>query len=154
VQVRPHFSEWGLLAVPAASNGSGRRCASDDGLVGTDAAFGSDGVVSGWMTDRILVLRKGDPLSLVADACAALADAVNEPHSWSSAHDDLVAAYAAMVRAYAGLVRPTITEEVRRRVIDHVLDRLGQAERGEIVTSVVDIVNRLHGELVSQPVPG
>ena len=103
------------------------------------------------MTDRIVVLRSHDPLSFVADACAALAGAVNEPHAWTVAHDELVATYAAMVRTFAGLLRPTVDGEVRLRIIDHLLERLGQAERGEIVTPVVEVADRLHGELVHQP---
>jgi hypothetical protein len=103
------------------------------------------------MPDRIVVFRDHDPLLFVADACAALADALNEPHVWTAGDDALVASYAALVRAYASLVRPTVQEEVRGRIVDHVLERLGQAERGEIVTPVVDIVDRLHGELTRQP---
>ena len=63
----------------------------------------------------------------------------------------LVAAYAAMVRTYAILVRPSVQHEVQGRIIDHLLERLGQAERGEILTPVVDVVDRLHGELVNEP---
>jgi hypothetical protein len=55
-----------------------------------------------------------------------------------------------MVRAYAVLIRPRIESEARLRIIDHLLDRLGQSERGEIMISVGEIVDRLHGELVSQ----
>jgi hypothetical protein len=104
------------------------------------------------MTDRIVVLRNHDPLSFVANACSVLAEAVNEPRAWSPAHDELVAAYAAMVRAYASLVRPSVQNVVQGRIIDHVLERLGQAERGEIVTPVADIVARPHGVLVTEPV--
>jgi hypothetical protein len=103
------------------------------------------------MADRIVVLRSDDALSFVADTCAALADAVNEPHVWSPAHDELVAAYAATVRAYASLVRASVHDEVRGRIIDHVLGRLGQAERGEILTPMADIADRLHGMLASEP---
>jgi hypothetical protein len=103
------------------------------------------------MPDRIVVFRDHDPLSFVADACAALADAVNEPHVWTARDVELVASYAALVRAYASLVRPAVQEEIRGRIIDHVLERLGEAERGEIVTPAVDIVDRLHGELTHQP---
>jgi hypothetical protein len=42
-------------------------------------------------------------------------------------------------------------EQVRGSIIDHVLERLGQAEGGEIRTPVVDIVDCLHGELTGQP---
>ena len=103
------------------------------------------------MPDRVVVLRNHDPVSFVADACAALADAVNEPHAWSSADDDVVAAYAAMVRAYAGLVRPSFRDDVQRRVVDHVLERLTQAARDEILTPTADIADRLHGVLAREP---
>jgi hypothetical protein len=103
------------------------------------------------MTDRIVVLQNDDPLSFVADACAALGDAVNAPHTWRSNDPELVAVYAAMVRAYACLVRPPDEDDVRRRIIDHVIERLNQAERGDIVTPVSDIADRLHGLLDSEP---
>ncbi|MGO9559475.1 MAG: hypothetical protein ACLPYW_10350 [Acidimicrobiales bacterium] len=103
------------------------------------------------MADRIVVLRTQDPVSFVADACAALADAVSEPHGWCSSHGELAAAYAALVRAYVGLVRPSVGDEIQGRIIDHVLERLGQAERSEILTPVADIVDRLHGLLASEP---
>jgi hypothetical protein len=103
------------------------------------------------MPDRIVVLRDRDPFAFFADACAALAGAVNELHAWSVAHDELVAAYAAMLRAYAGVVRPTLQDVVSGRIIDHVLERLEQAERGEISIPVTDILDRLHGVLVSEP---
>ncbi len=103
------------------------------------------------MTERIVVLRNHDPLSFVADACSALAEAVNEPHVWRLVDAELIATYAGMVRAYAGLVRPKVQSEVTGRIIDHVIERLGEAERGEIVTPVIDIVDRLHGLLVNEP---
>jgi hypothetical protein len=105
------------------------------------------------VTDRIIVLRTEDPLSFVADASAALAAAVNEPHAWSAAHDELVGTYAGMVRTYANLLRPMIAGEVQLRVIDHLLDRLAQAERGEILVAVTEIADRLHGELAGVLTP-
>ncbi len=104
------------------------------------------------MSQRIVILRDHDPVSFVADGCAALADAANELHVWSAGHEELLAVYAAMVRTYAGLVRPSIDDEAKGRIIDHVLERLGQAERGEIMAPVLDIADRLHGELVNDPV--
>jgi hypothetical protein len=104
------------------------------------------------MAERVVVLRTHDPVSFIADASAALANAVNEPHAWSTAHEELVAAYAALVRAYAGLVLSSVRDEVQVRIIDHVLMRLGQSERGEILTPVAEIVDRLHGLLASEPV--
>jgi hypothetical protein len=103
------------------------------------------------VTDRIVVLRRADPFSFIADGCAALAQAVNEPHAWSTTDDDLVGAYAAMVRAYAALLRPAIGNEVQLRIVDHLLDRLGEAERGDFPVPIVDIVDRLHAELTPTP---
>jgi hypothetical protein len=68
-------------------------------------------------------------------------------------HDALVGVYAEMVRAYVMLRRPlTATEphgEVQLRIIDHLLDRLGQARAGGIATPITDIVDRLHAEVTS-----
>ena len=110
------------------------------------------------MTDRIVVLRSDDPFSFVADACVSLAAAVNEPHAWTAGHAKLVATYAGVVRAYAALLRPAMAcephGEVRLRIVDHLLERLGQAERGERLVSVADVADRLHGELVNEPALG
>src|SRR5205823_5222204 len=97
-------------------------------------------------SERIVVLRPSDALSFIADACAAVADAINEPHAWTESDPELVEVYAELVVAYARLVRPRM-EGVRAAVIDHLIDRAGQARRGEIVTPLVDIADRLHGEL-------
>lgn len=101
------------------------------------------------VTDRIVVLRREDPHTFLADVCSALADAVNEPHAWTSADEPLLASYAAAVRAYAGLLRPSITNEAQGRIVDHLLERLGQAQRGEFTVPVADVVDRLHAELVN-----
>jgi hypothetical protein len=106
------------------------------------------------MTERLVVFRSADPVPFVADACAALAAAVNDPHVWTETDLDGVAAYAAMVKAYAELVRPRIDHEVALAIVDHLLDRLGQAQRGEFPTPIVDIVDRLHAELLSAFVLG
>lgn len=102
--------------------------------------------------DRVVVLRRSDPLGFVADACAALADSVNETRL-ANAHDgDLIQAYAGLVVAYAVLVRASLDDprdQARVAVLDHLTERLCQAQRGEIETRVVDLVDRLHGELTS-----
>jgi hypothetical protein len=56
-----------------------------------------------------------------------------------------------MLRAYTGGVRPTLADAVTGRIIDHVLERLGQAERREIVTPLTDILDGLQGVLVNEP---
>jgi hypothetical protein len=79
-----------------------------------------------------------------------MADAVNETRLVTAGHADLVEAYAEMVVAFARLVRPRLLDDgetVRVSVMDHLLDRLVQARAGLIALPVLDIVDRLHGEL-------
>ena len=102
------------------------------------------------MVDRVVVLHADDGLSFVADACAVMADAVNETRLVTAGHADLVEAYAEMVVAFARLVRPGLladSETVRVAVMDHLLDRLTEARTGLIALPVRDVVDRLHGEL-------
>ena len=103
------------------------------------------------MNQRIVVLRAEDGMSFVADACAALAEAVNGVRPTRSGDVDLTSVYAETVRAYARLVRPRLVdhnEDVRVAVIDHLLGRLDEAQAGVRAIAVVDIIDRLHGELV------
>ena len=72
-------------------------------------------------SDQALIMRRDNPLDFVANACAALADSVNE------------------LRA--------------ARVGDHLVERLDQARAGEISIPLLDIADRLHAELVRQPLP-
>ena len=102
------------------------------------------------MVDRVVVLHADDGLSFIADACAVLADAVNETRLVTTRHSDLVEAYAEMVVAFARLVRPRLLDDgetVQAGVMDHLLERLAQARSGLIAPPVLDIVDRLHGEL-------
>jgi hypothetical protein len=102
------------------------------------------------MVDRVVVLHADDGPSFVADACAVMADAVNEPRLVTEGHADLVEAYTEMVVAFARLVRPRLLDEgetVRLAVMDHPLDRLTHARTGLITLPVLDVVDRLHGEL-------
>lgn len=106
------------------------------------------------MADRIVVLRAHDAVSFVADGCAALAEAVNEIRLQRRGDKDLIRAYAAMVVAYSRVQRDELSvrgETTRLAVIDHLVERLDQAEAGEINISVLDIVDRLHGELTREP---
>ncbi len=100
--------------------------------------------------DRVVVLRRDDPLGFLADACAAAAAAVSEPRTWRpSAMIDL---YAELVVAHARLVRPHLHVS-RLAIVDHLVGRIAQARSGEIATPLVDIVDRLHGELASERAP-
>ncbi len=102
------------------------------------------------MVDRVVVLHADDGPSFIADACAAMADAVNETRLVTAGHADLVEAYAEMVVAFARLVRPRLLDDgetVRVAVMDHLLDRLTEARTGLIALPVLDVVDRLHGEL-------
>ena len=102
------------------------------------------------MVDRVVVLHADDGLSFIADGCAVMAEAVNQTRLVTSGHADLVEAYAEMVVAFARLVRPRLLDDgetVRVAVMDHLLDRLTQARTGLIALPVLDVVDRLHGEL-------
>jgi len=97
-----------------------------------------------------VVLHADHGLSFIADACAVMADAVNETRLITAGHGDLVEAFAEMVVAFARLVRPRLLDDgetVQVAVMDHLLDRLTQARAGLIALPVHDIVDRLHGEL-------
>jgi hypothetical protein len=98
--------------------------------------------------DRVVVLRPDDPVAFLADACAAAAGAVNELRVARSADGALVDVYAELVVAYARVERISFTG-TRLAVIDHLVERIAQGRRGEIVTPRVDIIDRLHGELTS-----
>jgi hypothetical protein len=98
--------------------------------------------------DRIVVLRPDDPVAFVADACAAAADSVNELRVARATDGALVDVYAELVVAYARLERSSFSG-ARLAIIDHLIERITQARRGELVTPLVDIVDRLHGELAS-----
>ncbi len=102
------------------------------------------------MVDRVVVLEGDDGMSFMADACAAMAEAVNETRLVTPGYANLVDAYAEMVAALARLVRPRLLDDgetVRVAVMDHLLDRLTEARTGLIALPVLDVVDRLHGEL-------
>ncbi|MGH9031626.1 MAG: hypothetical protein ACRDZV_05805 [Acidimicrobiia bacterium] len=102
--------------------------------------------------DRVVLLRSDDPLAFLADACSAAADAVSEPRPWRPSDLAMVELYAELVVAYARLVRPHV-RGTRLAIVDHLVGRVAQARSGEITTSLVDIVDRLHGELASERAP-
>lgn len=60
--------------------------------------------------------------------------------------------YAELVVAYARLARPHFRGP-RLAIVDHLVGRVAQARSGEVTTSLVDIVDRLHGELASERMP-
>jgi hypothetical protein len=105
------------------------------------------------MSDRIVVLRSNDPLAFVADACAAVADLVNEAHVWRTSDPITLDTYSELLIALASLVRPTLDPDgpakTHLAIIDHLVERLHQARAGDIAMPVVDIADRLHAELVS-----
>jgi len=105
----------------------------------------------------VLILRRENPLDFVANACAALADSVNELRTSRVGDHLLIETYAEMLRAYSNLLRPTLVGDpsctTQVKVIDHLVERLGQARAGEISIPVIDIADRLHAELVRQPLP-
>ena len=107
------------------------------------------------MVDRVVVLRDGNATGFLADACAALAEAVNQMRAIRPSDADLVEAYAELVVAYGRLLRRHLAgdpaDTVGLNIIDHLVERLRQARAGEISLPVLDIVDRLHAELTRQP---
>ena len=102
--------------------------------------------------DRIVVLRSDDPLAFLADACAAAGAAVSEPRPWRPSDVAMIDLYAELVVAYARRVRPHLNG-TRLAIVDHLVGRVAQARSGEITTSLVGIVDRLHGEVASERAP-
>ena len=107
------------------------------------------------MSERVVVLRPEDPLAFLADACAALAGAVNGPRLSGRSDQDLLDVYAELVLAYSRLTIRGLGEEAggtaQVNILGHLEWRLEQARNGEITTPVIDIIDRLHGELALQP---
>ncbi len=107
------------------------------------------------MGDQVLVLKRDRPVDFVADACAALADSVNEMRVWRAGNQLLIDTYAEMLHSYANLLRPALAADpgsaTHLKVIDHLVQRLRQAQIGEITIPTLDIADRLHAELVRQP---
>jgi hypothetical protein len=98
--------------------------------------------------DRVVVLRPDDPVGFLAGACAAAADAANELRVARATEAALLDVYAELVLAYARVERNSYTG-ARLAIIDHLIERVTQARRGEIGAPLVDVVDRLHGELTS-----
>jgi len=108
------------------------------------------------MSERIVVLRSGQSLQFLMDACAALADEVNEPHAWTNADEELMSVYAEVVTALARLRREELAggsePNVQVAIVDHLIERVRQTRAAEISMRLADVVDRLHAEAVNQVV--
>ena len=100
---------------------------------------------------QLIVLRAEAPVAFLADACDALAEAVNRIRSSSPADQRLMEVYAETVRAWALVERRRLVfvsdASTQLAIVDHLLERLSQAQAGDTALPVVDIVDRLHAEL-------
>jgi hypothetical protein len=83
------------------------------------------------MAEQIVVLRAEASLEFVASACALLAGQVNRLRVAGPGQDSLVEVYAEMVLAYARLRRRELDDPVRVQIIDHLTERVGQAQIGQ-----------------------
>jgi hypothetical protein len=103
----------------------------------------------------MVVLRGDDAVGFLADSCGVLADAVNEVRVSRTTDPDLVEVYAELVVAYSRLVRRRLDADpgstVRVNILGHLEERIRQATAGEIAWPVLDVVDRLHGELTREP---
>ena len=123
---------------------------------GTVNGLGPESAEGGEVSERIVVLRSGQSLQFLMDACAALADDVNEPHAWTNADEELLNVYAEVVTALARLRREELAggseSNVQVAIIDHLIERVRQTRAGEISMRLADVVDRLHAEAVNQVV--
>lgn len=108
------------------------------------------------MGDRVVILRSDDGFGFLADACAALAEAVNHVRVARTGDGDLVEVYAELVVAYSRLVRRRLDDgslaaTARGNILEHLEERIRQARAGEITMPLLDVVDRLHGEVTREP---
>jgi hypothetical protein len=101
-------------------------------------------------TDRIVVLHEEAPATFLADACRAVAEAVNSVHVAGPGQEALVDLYAELVGAYARL-RMGRSEfelsEADRNIFAHLLERIRQSRAGEIEIPLADIADQLHARV-------
>ncbi|WP_063127318.1 hypothetical protein [Nocardia fusca] len=76
-----------------------------------------------------------------------LAGQVNRLRVAGPEQGSLVEVYAEMVLAYARLRRRELDDPVRIQIIDHLTERVDQAQLGQIGLAVADLADRLHAEL-------
>lgn len=109
------------------------------------------------MAERIVVLRSHQAMRFLVDACAALADEVNEPHAWTASDDELLVVYAETVSTLARLRRSELAglsgSEVQIAIIDHLIERVRETRAGEIGFRLADVADRLHAEATRDLVP-
>jgi len=98
-------------------------------------------------TDTIVVLQQDAAGAFLADACRALAGAVNSIGVAGPAREEMVEVYAELVGAYArfkvGRVDADISQ-VDRDILAHLLERIREARAGETPISLADIADQLH----------
>ena len=108
------------------------------------------------MGDHVVVLRSDDPFAFVADACAALADLVNETRLSRSSDQVMIETYAELLVTFANVSRPYLAADssssTQLEIIDHLVERLRQSQGGEFNVRVLDVADRLHAELARLPV--
>src|SRR5437879_3039318 len=99
-------------------------------------------------TERIVVLHEETPAAFLADACRAVAEAVNSVHVAGPGQEALVDVYAELVGAYARLqMGRSEVSDTERNVMTHLLERIRQARAGEIEMPLADIADQLHARV-------
>ena len=99
-------------------------------------------------TDRIVILHEEDPATLLADACHAVAEAVNSVHVPGPGQQALVDVYAELVGAYASVqIGHSEVSETKRNIMAHLLERIRQAPGGEIEMPLAGIADQLHARV-------
>jgi hypothetical protein len=79
----------------------------------------------------------------------------NETPPWKADDSAAIGVYAELVVALANLKRPDLVADgsssTQLAINDHLVHRIRQAQRGELVPPLLDIVDRLHAELLREP---
>ncbi len=102
------------------------------------------------ITDRVVVLHEDAPAAFLADACHALAEAVNAIRVARPEREEAVAVYAELVGAYARFKLERIDaeiSEVDRNIVAHLLERIHEARANEYPIPLADIVDQLHARV-------
>jgi hypothetical protein len=98
-------------------------------------------------TDTIVVLHPDAAGAFLADACRALAQAVNSIGVAGPEREEAVEVYAELVGAYARYKlgrRDSDVSQVDRDIVAHLLERVREARAGETPIPLADIADQLH----------
>ncbi len=110
------------------------------------------------MTGRVVLLDPQRPLAFLENACATLAEVLEDTPPLSPTRDAVALVYAEVVGAYARLVREELSRvpemsPVWFHVVDHLLERMRQVRAQEIAIDAAEIASQLHARVREATAP-